>query len=286
MSSEWWFTLPINRAARVEASDSWGDISVRSSIGQDSIIVEGVVADSAEAGLGAAIESGNRFLSALSFYHDEAYNLAYKTVGWRATRLSNGTTTSATSIAATITLVENVEASTRVIIEKRGPDGSVLATVNTARPGELPEERTETMHFFRRGSTASDSFDAARNYLLVIESVARRIAKRDALKSASGKQRPTETETIEHGLESAFSGNVTRLHSVTASDPDLSSSPGFSDVAAYLYRRVRCELCHAGGADPIKVPYNARNETEVKRAVPLARAVAREMIRYEIAQSL
>lgn len=161
-------------------------------------------------------------------------------------------------------------------LEKRRADGTLVERRSSLDPVEIEGDAYDYLRFFRKGrwsEGARDWFDAFRNYFLVIEWIA-------SAHTTSGSEKPRLIATLKQCFQAQQA--VEGLQQLATSCEGFATSTGdlHEDVAEFLYHAHRCQLNHAKKGDIYKVPFDPTHEAEVKAAVPLARYVARELIKW------
>jgi len=161
-------------------------------------------------------------------------------------------------------------------LEKRSANGRLVEKRSLSDPVEIEVGAQDYLRFFRKGcwsEEARDWFDAFRNYYLAIEWIT-------AAHTTSGSEKSRLVATLKQCFQDQKA--IDRLRQQATSCEGFVESTGdlYADVAEFLYHANRCQLNHAKAGDTYKVPYDPAHEAEVKAAVPLARYVARELIKW------
>lgn len=160
------------------------------------------------------------------------------------------------------------------MLEKRSADGTLVEIRSSSDPVEVKVDVQDYLRFFRKGrwsEEARDWFDAFRNYFFVIEWIT-------AAHTASGSEKSSLVATLKQCFQYQKALDLRRLAS--SCEGFAYTGDVYNNVAEFLYLAHRCQLNHAKAGQAYKVPFDPVHEAEVKAAVPLARYVAHEFIKW------
>jgi hypothetical protein len=242
---------------------------VRVSLGTTELVVESVDATSPEDARNLARLSANKFLDCVVGKTDSPMELVEGVSSVRRVRQEAGT-------AVTVTTVERtIRQSASLSLETRDANGNVITRVDPSRLGRIVVNQSDAAAYYRRGLNAADPFDRFRNFYLVAENIADKVANRVS-------QRQREGEALRTALRECFKSDINRLERMVREVSNL--QPGqdvYAETARLLYKGVRCELNHSKASQSKKIPYDADDEREVQAVLPLMKFVAKAMLAYE-----
>lgn len=141
---------------------------------------------------------------------------------------------------------------------------------------QIEIDTQDCLRFFRKGRWSEESrdwFDAFRNYFFVIEWIA-------AAHTTRGNEKSRLVATLKRCFQDREALEGLRRRATSCEGFSEQAGDLYTDVAEFLYHANRCQLSHAKVGQAYKVPFDPAHEAEVKAAVPLARYVARELIKW------
>ena len=160
--------------------------------------------------------------------------------------------------------------------EKRLADGTFVERRSSSDPVQIEVDAQDCLRFFRKGKwseEARDWFDAFRNYFFVIEWIV-------AAHTTAGNEKSRLVATLKRCFQDRDAFDGLRRRATSCEGFSEQAGDLYTDVAEFLYHANRCQLSHAKAGQVYKVPFDPAHEAEVKAATPLARYVARELIKW------
>jgi hypothetical protein len=239
--------------------------------GQEKLWVKGIEATSPEDALGRAHEVANRVLDQVAVDHGLPLTIleSPKTIEIQGDNGRNVTIIQSSDFGTAKDEVEEI----RIV----RPDGSVEVRRPANEVIEVIPSPYDCTRFFRRALVAErlhDWFEAMREYFRAIEWIVSKWGE------------TTNVEGITKVLCSCFADPMERdelKKLLLDADPHAldETQDILSAVAKCLYVQHRNELDHAKALQSAsyKLPFDLKAEEQVKKALPLARFVARELIR-------
>jgi len=129
--------------------------------------------------------------------------------------------------------------------------------------------------YYRKAEISTDTFDKFRNYFLVIENIASKIAETKKIKKYQ------DLELIKLSMKECFSSNLQILREHCHVRGLAGKVITTNIVSAFLFKVHRCQLNHSKENEKRKIPFNPNDELDVQSALPLVEFVAKSLISYE-----
>ena len=264
----WTIEFKLNRASRLQAHREADGITASLQIGSDRLRVENIPAQSEDAARDVAEPLANKFLDILAYRHDESLQIL--PLPWASQRMDqSGATVVGQHVGDTLSFRGSVQ------LKKMDAQGNVVEVYDSDRPGSIEGNASQAAPWYRRGSLSADPFDQFRNFYLVVENVASRIA------AAKHRKNSNEQALLSSALADCFADNAAVLLQQARAVPGFAESADpFEAVAKLLYKAYRCQLNHAKAQQSKKLPFNPDDENTVKKALPLMRFVSKSLLDY------
>lgn len=233
--------------------------------GKDSIFVTHIQAESFEEARDKALSLANKFLDEFCLESDFAARILPMPCWVEDPKGSR----------FLVVADEAIVLDDEFLLEKRRANGALIERRSSSDPVKIEVDAQDCSRFFRKGrlsEEARDWFDAFRNYFFAIEWIS-------AAHTTSGREKSRLVATLKQCFQDQKALNELRQRATSCEGFTERAGDLYTDVAEFLYH-VRCQLSHAKPDDTHKRPFDTTHEAEVKAAVPLARYVARELIKW------
>ena len=267
MSEEFAVCFKLDRRLRRTLRSSFTDgVEVNGERGEDSILVEHVQAEDRGEARDMALAFANAVLDEYCFRSNFA-TVVLPTPWSAEDREGKRFMSTADSFALD---------DTEFTVEKRRADGTFVERRSSSDPVEIEVDAQDYLRFFRKGrwsEEARDWFDAFRNYFFVIEWIT-------AAHTTRGNEKSRLVATLKQCFQDREALEGLRRRATSCEGFSEQAGDLYTDVAEFLYHENRCQLSHAKVGQAYKVPFDHAHEAEVKAAIPLARYVARELVKW------
>jgi hypothetical protein len=251
-------SLPISRNSEREAERRIDGMRASVTIGSNKLIVEDVPASDASEAKGRAEPIARKFLDLLCSMDDFCAELDANTVEGESEDGKH-----------TVMINSNATLRATLYITSQDTDGNVIS--DSRKPGVIPYEHIDAMAYFRSAKLSTNVFGSFRDFYLAAENAAALLHPGPQNKNLLGK-----------ALATVYQVKLNDL-CVHASEAGVSctTSDAVQKTTEFLWD-TRRRAFHAAH-EPLVVS-NPADEEEVRKALPLVKAVARDMIRFAAEQ--
>jgi len=266
MSKEFTVSFKLDRPLRRTIHSSLPDgVEVSGELGGDSILVRHVQAKDPEEARDKALPLANAVLDEYCF--EFGFAAVILPMPWQAEDPDGN---------KFLTADEAIGLDAQLMIEKSSANGTLIERRSPSDPVEIEVDAQDYLRFFRKGrwsEEARDWFDAFRNFFFAIEWIV-------AAHTPKDKERERLVQALRQCFQDQEALEGLRQRATSCEGFVEQANDLYTDVAEFLYHANRCQLNHAKAGQAYKVPFDPAHEAEVKAAVPLARYVARELIKW------
>lgn len=276
----WKVYFNLNKPSQLEANTEINGIKVSISKGDDQLVVEDIKAcDEADAQQ-KALTAANQFLDTLCWKRGTTFAIDPATQ-----RVEHISLTGQKRVSMGFESSLELTGSLRAV--KKDSSGNILEVYDSSKLGKIDVKPSEAASHYRHACLSNDPFDKFRELYRAAENVASKIQKAKGLSKNEIKQLSQSGQSPEEGLlrlalEECFGSNQQSLKQTAKGLPEFDQSQeAIPQVAKILYKGYRCQLNHSKALENKKLPFNPRDEKEVKAALPLMEFVAKSLLQYE-----
>ena len=175
----------------------------------------------------------------------------------------------------------------RATAAKKDSSGHIIEVYDSSKPGRIEVKPSQAAKYYRHAHLTSDPFNKFHDLYLAAENIASKIQALKGLNRNKVTQLSESSQSYEEGLlklalDECFSSDPSSLKQTAKSLPEFDDAQEtIPQVAKILYEGYRCQLNHSKASQDKKIPFDPKDEKEVKAALPLMNFVAKSLLQYE-----